>query len=531
MRKFKALLVLNLKAMLSSFRFGGKRKAISGVGAAAFLAFIGLYLSGTYSFLLASQLAPLGMVRLVVLMMPVMVVGMGLVFTVFATQGVIFGGRDNDFVLSLPVSAFTLLLSRTLALYLENLLFSVFVMIPAGVAYLAHGGGGGAGFLLLLLLCTVFLALLPTTLDLLVGFVLAWLSGRFGRRPLVSNLLYSGAFILLLIFLFRFNLSISNITLPAALGVESGFSAWGLPFVLLMEATCDGNLLSLVLFTALCVLPFLLVVWLFSGRYGRIVTSLGARSSRSDYKLGVLSAAGARRALLMKESRRFFSTPIYFFNAGFGLVLMVVGGAAALVFQAKVEEYLRQMGDFAAALPMTPLLCAALAFLVSMTAITASSVSLEGKMLWILKEAPVSPGEIFAVKVGFQLLLELPCLLIASLCLSRAFSLGIADCLVLFLVNAALALFCALFGLFVNLSMPKLDAPNDAIVVKQSGAAMLGTFVPMILVVALGFVWSLLQEPMGMLPALLFCAALPVLGGAVLLWLLNTRGKALWLEL
>ncbi|SBV95157.1 conserved membrane hypothetical protein [uncultured Eubacteriales bacterium] len=531
MRKFKALLVLNLKAMLSSFRFGGKKKALSGVGAAAFLAFLGLYLSGTYSFLLASQLAPLGMVRLVILMMPVLVVGMGLMFTVFAAQGVVFGGRDNDLMLSLPVSAFTLLLSRTLALYLENLLFAVFVMAPAGVAYLAYGGDGGAGFLLTLLLCTALLALLPTTLDLAVGFVLAWLSGRVGKRPLITNLLYSGAFILLLVFLFRLNFSIQNLTLSAAAGIESGFSLWGLPFALLMEATCDGNFLSLILFAALCVLPFLLVVWLFSGRYGRIVTTLGAKSARSDYKLGVLSAAGARRALLMKESRRFFSTPIYFFNAGFGLVLMAVGGPATLVFRSKVEEYLRELGDFAALLPILPLLCAALAFLVTMTAITASSVSLEGKMLWILKEAPIPYEEIVAVKAGFQLLLELPCLLLASVCLTFAFSLGGADCLILFLVNAVLAVFCALFGLFINLSMPKLDAPNDAIVVKQSGAAMLGTFVPMLLVLALSFAWYFIRVPMGELPALLVCALPPAVGSALLLRLLNTRGKKLWLEL
>lgn len=530
MRKFKALLVLNLKAMFYSFRFGRSKKRISGVGAAAIVAFIGLYISGSYSFLLASQLAPLGMVRLVVLLMPVLVVCMGLMFTVFAAQGVVFGGRDNDLVLSLPVPAFLLLLSRTLALYLENLLFAVFVMVPAGVVYLIYGGPGGAGFFLRLLLCTVLLALLPTALDLLVGFVLAWLSGRFGRRPLVSNLLYSGAFILLMIVLFRLNLSMSSITLSAALGVESSFSAWGVPFLLLTEAACDGNLLSLALFMALCILPFLLVVWLFSGRYGSIVTSLGARSSRSDYKLGALSAAGARRALLRKESGRFFSTPIYFFNAGFGLVLMVVGGAAALAFRGQVENYLRQMRAFAD-LPMTPILCAILAFLVCMTAITASSVSLEGKMLWILKEAPISVGDIFAVKVGFQLLLELPCLLAAAVCLTFAFSLGAADALVLFLVNAVLSLFCALFGLFINLSMPRLDAPNDTVVVKQSGAAMLGAFVPMLLVVALGFGWTVLQDILGMLPALLLCAALPALGSAALLGLLNTKGKSLWLEL
>ena len=42
------------------------------------------------------------------------------------------------------------------------------------------------------------------------------------------------------------------------------------------------GLLSLLGFVAFCVAPFLLVVWLFAGRYKKIVTSLGARSARSD---------------------------------------------------------------------------------------------------------------------------------------------------------------------------------------------------------------------------------------------------------
>jgi hypothetical protein len=135
MSKLKALVILNLRAMLNALRFTGRGKkgrAATGIGAMVLLGFFGLYLSSTYSFLLSSQLAPLGMIRLVVLIMPVMVVGMGLMFTVFAAQGIIFGGKDNDIMLALPIPPFNLLLARTLALYLENLVFTFFVMLPAG---------------------------------------------------------------------------------------------------------------------------------------------------------------------------------------------------------------------------------------------------------------------------------------------------------------------------------------------------------------------------------------------------------------
>lgn len=536
MHKFKALVVLNLKAMLSAVRFGGRRKsklrAVSGVGAMALVAFLGLYLSGVYSFLFASQFAPLGMVHLVLLMMPVLAVVMGLIFTVFGAQGIIFGGKDNDIMLALPIPAFQLMLARTLALYLENLVFSLFVMIPAGVAYLVFGGGGGALFFVVLLLCTLFLALIPTVLAILMGYLLAWFSGRFGRKALLSNLLYCGAFVLLMVFIFQLNFSIQTLTSAAIAGIEGGFnSIWGAPFVLMMEAACQGNVLSLLLFLAICVIPFLAVVRIFAGSYKKIVTSLGAKSARNDYKLGTLTATSVGRALLLKESKRFFGTPSYFFNTGIGLIFLLIGGAAALFFQREIQEFLALLRTEIGEIPVMPILCVGVAFLLSMTAITASSISLEGKQLWILKEAPIGCGRIFAVKAGFQLLVEVPCIVISSVCLGIALRLAAAEVVLLLVVSVLFAFFSALLGLYANLSLPKLDALNDAMVVKNSASALVATFVPMVLCGVLSFLWYFIQPIVGGLPATLLCAIVLAAGGLILLQCLNTKGKVLWQEL
>ena len=92
--------------LLPASAAGRKRRAASGLGALIFMAVLAVYLSGTYSFMFAAQLAPIGMLKLEILMMSVLAVVMGLVFTLFAAQGVIFGGRDNDLMLAMPVSAF-----------------------------------------------------------------------------------------------------------------------------------------------------------------------------------------------------------------------------------------------------------------------------------------------------------------------------------------------------------------------------------------------------------------------------------------
>lgn len=524
--KFRALLALQLRCMLSSLRMGSRRRAASGVGAALLMAGLACYLSCLYSFTFAGQLAQVGMLPLLIALMGVLAAAMGVFFTLFAAQGVVFGGKDNDLMLSLPVSPFALLLSRALALYLENLLVSLFVLLPAGAAYQFHGGGGGAAFWLALVPGAVVLALLPTLIALVCGFVLAWLTSRFVRRALLSTLCYGAFLVLLMAGVFRLNGLMTSLAQSAA-GLQSGLAGWGLPFLLLEEAACLGRPQDLLALAGLCLLPFLGAVWLFARRYQAILARLAVRAGRSDYRLKALASGSPCRALLAKEARRFFSTPIYLFNSGFGLFLLVGGGVAALVFRARLAPTLDLLVQ--AGVPALPLAAAALAFVISTVAITASSISLEGRCLWILQTAPVSAAAVLLVKTAFQLLLVLPCLALCVACLTPALALGAAGGGVLFAVTGAFALCCAPLGLWCNLLFPRLDAPNDTVVVKQSLAALLGTFLPMALAALAGGLYLLLAPRLGCPGALLACALLFLLTAAPLFALLLSRPR-LFLE-
>lgn len=532
MGKFRALLGVSFKAMLFSLRVGGnsRRRAFTGVGAMALMGGLALYLSGTYSFLFAAQLAPMGMLPLVVMMMPVLAVAAGLFFTLFAAQGIVFGGRDNDLMLSMPVSAFALLLSRVLALYLENLVFSLVVMLPAGAAYLWYGGEGGLRFALVLLLCVPFLALLPTMLALVGGFALSWLSGRFARRRAVSLLLYLILLVLALAGGVKIDLLLADMA-SAAAGIQASMSVWGLPFLWLRQAACGGDAAALLRFCALCLLPFLALVWLFAGQYKKIVTGLTSRGARSDYRLGHVAALGARRALLKKEAARFFGTPIYLFNTGIGLIFLLAGGVFALFTGRYVPAVLDQLALLSGGQPPAVLLAAAVCFLLSTVAVTASSISLEGRQLWILKESPVSAGTLFAVKAGFQLLLVLPVLVLSTACLALACGLTAGEWLLVLLPGAAFSVASALFGLYINLCFPRLDAPNDMVVVKQSAAAMLGIFLPMLALGLCVLFYLALDGLLGPAGAVLACTGLLALAALVLSRLLHSRGARLFYEL
>lgn len=529
MKGFLILTKLQLRCLLASLQVGrgNRKRAASGWAALALISALCLCISCFYSFALGAQLAQAGALDLLLVMMPGMAVIGGLLLTAFAAQGVVFGGRDADLLLSMPVSAFTVLLSKLTALYAENLLICALLVLPAGAARIWFGGGGGALLVLRLIAGIPFLALLPTVLSLLAGFLLSWLGGRFANRKVVNLLLYAllmaGVFLLAI----QVNLGISGLA-AGSLGGHLEGGVWSVPFRLFQRGVC-GDWETLIMFCLLSLVPVLAASWLFSRFYQQVLTGLRSHGRRTGYRLTRLKGTSRRRALLGKEASRFFGTPIYLFNAGFGLVILAVCGVAAAVMRGRLQEMLAQAGLMA--LPLLSLAAAVTAFALSTVAVTGSSISLEGQNLWILKEAPVSPSEIFTAKAGFQVLLTLPCLLIGAAGISWGLGLTLAEGGALFLAGAAFSGFTALMGLVANLCFPKTDAVNDTVVVKQSAASMITVFGGMAAALLCGALVWLLQRWTGELAGLLIGTAVLLAGCVPQIQWLRTRGAARFLEL
>lgn len=529
MKKFFALLRVSVKAMLltsSGVGAGKRRRAVSGAGAVLLIAFLGLYLSGMYSFMLVEVLAPVGMESLVLVFMGLLALVGGLMFTVFAVRGVLFGGADNDLMLALPVPASLLVASRMAAIYLENLIFSFFVLLPAGAACFFLGGETyGFGLWPRLILAALALPLLDTALSVLVGGALAFLSSKVSRGRALGQNLIMGAFLLAVFyFSFRVNDLMGELAASAA-GIKASMG-WAAPILWMADGVL-GSWGLLLAFLACCAVPFALVTLALGRCYRRAVTAFQAKAARGDYKLSAQSAAGQRKALLRKEAARFFGTPIYFWNAGLGLIFLLGLGVAAVVKRGDLQLLLSQLDGI---LPVAPLAGLAMGFCLSMSAVCAPSVSLEGRCLWILREAPVKESTLLWGKVGFQLLLTLPCTIVATACLSWALALPAWQGGLLLAAMLAFCVGSACCGMMMGLIFPKLDAPNETIVIKQSMAVVLAMLLPMAALGLAGLTWWL-GGRFGLLASLLLPTLL-LLALAVLSWLwLARRGPALLLRL
>ena len=526
MKKFLALLKVSVKSMLlSSSGMGQKsrKKAASGVGAMLLIAFLGLYMSGVYSSLLMSVLAPVHMEVLVFIFMGMGALVGGLLFTAFAVKGVVFGGKDNDLLLSMPVSSTMLMASRVSAIYLENLLFSVFVLGPAGVvcALMTQSGAGHTLlFWMRLLIAVLALPLLDTALSVLLGALVAFLSARLTKAALGQNLIMAVYMVAVFWFAFNLNGMIEDLAANAA-GIKDSLS-WAAPMLWMGDGVM-GNWGLLLAFVVSCAVPFALVVFGLGKVYRKAVTAFQARSARTDYKLSAQTASGPRKTLLAKEAKRFFGTPMYMWNSGIGLIMLVAAGVAAVVMRGDLRAMIALIGSD---LPVLPLAAAVMGFCLAMCPIAAPSISLEGKYLWILREAPISESGLLWIKVGFQLLLSVPCTIIAGVCIAFALEFPVWQSLILLVFLLLFDVGHAVFGMLAGLAFPKLDAVNETVVIKQSMAAALGMFVPMAVIGICGLLYWL-GGMLNVAMSLVLPTALLALLTAVCTVIVSKRGPAM----
>lgn len=137
--------------------------------------------------------------------------------------------------------------------------------------------------------------------------------------------------------------------------------------------------------------------------------------------------------------------------------------------------------------------CVIVCFCTSMVMISAPSVSLEGKCLWIPKSIPVKADTILRSKISSHIVISLPFIIISGIICSIAFGGGIAEIATYFLLPMSSIVFGAVFGVVINMKFPKFDWINETVAIKQSASVMItmcGSFgfilAPLILVLYLG---------------------------------------------
>ena len=163
-------------------------------------------------------------------------------------------------------------------------------------------------------------------------------------------------------------------------------------------------------------------------------------------------------------------------NTMLGSVMFIV--FAVYVFSQKSFLEMIEMLGMAGAggMPIELLFMGVFCMIATMNMSAASSISLEGENLWLLRTLPIATENILCIKAFCQFIATLVPAFVSILAVGIYVKLPIWCILLTILVLAAFSAAISLFGVAVNLKFPNLHWTNEIAVVKQSLSTFLGLF-------------------------------------------------------
>ena len=470
--------------------------ALAALVVAAVVLFASAYSAGV-----AQGLVQIGLAEAVPLVAVLVGAIAGAVAAFLKTNGVLFGFKDYDLVMSLPVPTSSVVLSRIASLYAMSLLFGVLVMVPAFAVYASAAGVSAVGVacmalsivlapLLPLAAAVVLAPLLPLAAAVVLAVLIAAVSSRFKHANVAVIVLTLAATLAAVFGSFALSGQSDDLAALSALGAQltGQLAAIFPPAAWATAGIVQGDLVQFAAFAAVNIAAAAAVFALVARLFVPVNSLLMSSRPRGTFSFDGDKGAGAKsstpfRALMVKELRLLAATPIYFMNACIGYVLVLVAAVAVAVGSATGMLSLDLLPPAYAPF-VGALLPWALAFFCAISSTTAASVSLEGSARWLMLTAPVSPATVLGAKVAVNLAIAVQCLAVSAVLMAVSLPLDALSVAALFAVPLAASMLAACLGLALDARSPKYDWTSVYEPVKRG--------VPVFAVIMIGMVFCVL---------------------------------------
>lgn len=491
MKKLLSLLKATMSQDMSLFRIKARNESRARkIVLPIVLALVVMFSVGSYVAILAEKLAPSHLTYIVLTIFIMVTSLLTIIEGVYKSQGILFEARDNELLFSLPITQSKIFFIRIFKLITFQFLYNSLFMLPAIIVYAMYEKTN-VSFYLISTVMLVLLPIIPTILGCIFGYIIKGLSAKFKARNIMQVLFTS--LILLGIFYVSFNMQgmVANIVQNAN-SIQEIITKIYYPAGLYINLIQNFNILDLIILLAINIIPAIVFVYVASIFYFKINSKLGEKGN-GNKKVGVAKTTEKTyrvrtqlSGLIHKEMKRFFSSPVFMVNAGFGMVLMiVVTFALSINFDGMINSMMQGMeteipipiGEIKNMMPKV--FYGFVVFISCMTSMTSSMISLEGKSFNITKSLPVETEKILLSKVLTSNILSIPIFLICDVIFFIAFKVAIIDIVFILLASIVMPTLTALIGILMNLKYPKMNATSDTEVVKQSMSSMLSVFMGM----------------------------------------------------
>ncbi len=408
--------------------------------------------------------------------------------SVFSANSYLFDANDNDLLLCMPIKPSAILLSRMLTLYVFNLVYSLLILLPEGLAYYLFGG-----FTPLTVLYYVLSLLLIPTLATALSCIMGFIIGRVGEVLPNKNLLsiIFGFIMLAVLIVLVIALTPMLNSLIENLAEISASVKQACPPLYWYGAAMNGEHPLYIFFALLvCVVPMAIVFAYLSKRFVRMVTREKSVHKKA-YVPAPMRRTSVRLSLLKKELAHFFGTPGYVMNAGLSTIMTILVGV--LIFwqgtsiTGMVDAYFTDSAGGLVPLGVGSML----AMSCMMNDVSAPTISTEGRTMWILRSTPTRTMDIFISKAMLNPIVSSPGIILTAIASAVRLSLNPLDVLFIILAPALACVFSGFLGVCINLKLPRLDWTSEITVIKQSLSVIITLLVSMIFT-AVPFVFAVI---------------------------------------
>lgn len=433
-----------------------------------------------------------------------------LIFGTIAIISYLYYSKDNEFFLSLPVSANTILYSKLFVIYVEEALFSVIFTIPGAIA-LAISAAQPATFYIMALIGTVFVPFCAILIGALISVPITFIAGFFRNRGAVTTVLLLAIFAILMTLYFIFIYSMQDISgdgEDAEAVLDAMYRSLQVAMYVIYPIYCltrFGTLgggftdnvavsaaINLLIFMGTVVVLSALLFPISMLLYKRTMLRQAENALPSKVKKGEYVGSSTLSALVKKEFRLLFRNASFAFQCLAGVVMAPLFGVLMFTVTGGMEETMDQEAMtimYSVMWPVGSMMAMMMLGAMNMTALTA--VTREGKTFIYSKLMPVPYSVQLNAKRISALLPGLISAVLTTIVMTVTCAVVYGKLDIFCTITTLLMLVAAVFlsteaYLLRDVKKPRLDwvTPRDAI--KGNLSTVLPTVIGMLVSVAAG---------------------------------------------
>lgn len=380
----------------------------------------------------------------------------------------LFRSKDFDLLVSLPIPLKTIVLSKILSFVMVSYVLLFFTLIPS-IAIYAFYTNPSVIFYLFAFITFLLFPLLIIAIFSFISYFFATLLSRFKYKNLIAVIAYFVLFIGAMVL--SFVTTDQEVNQDIFMALDERLMYLYFPAYLAKEALIGSSIIFL-LFVLISVVPFVIFVLITSKVYVKINTRLVQTAGLKNFDTKNLSTrqTGLLKNLVRNEFKRIFSTPMLVINALAGKIIAPI--FLIMFYFGLSSETGQNMGDVFDGDVMNLIAIAIVIFSIGITSLSSSSISLEGKQLWILKSSPIKFRTITLSKIALDFIISCIISVITVLIMVVLYQTTMPYAFSVFVTLMLFTIHVSLLGYIINLLLPKFNWELPIKVVKQSASVM-----------------------------------------------------------